>query len=401
MDLRSDNAFWPIRDGLLHTYPPLAENLAVDVVVIGGGITGALIAWHLAEAGIETVVLDRRDIAKGSTSASTALLQYEVDTHLIDLIDMVGQSHAVRSYLLCLESILKLEALVQRLGIECGFERKKSLYVASHKRDVAILQKEQATRSAIGIDVVYLSPQEIEQRFPFKAHGALLSQVAAQVDPYCLAHGLLHAAAQLGTRVHDRTTITRYERESGGVTLHTDHGHQVHARRVIFATGYESQEFLGQQVAQFFNTYAFVSEPLQDLPGWGEDRCLIWETARPYFYTRTTSDGRVLAGGEDTTYRNDTLRDMRIPGKTKRLVKHFNKFFPAIPLEVAYSWAGTFGATKDGLAYIGATPEFPNGYFALGFGGNGITYSLVAAEILRDLVRGIPNPDAAIFRFNR
>ena len=86
---------------------------------------------------------------------------------------------------------------------------------------------------------------------------------------------------------------------------------------------------------------------------------------------------------------------------TARLQRRFGKLFTAMPLEVAYSWGGVFAETEDGLAYIGATPEFPNGYFALGFGGNGITYSLIAAELIRDAILGRPNPDAAIFAFGR
>jgi glycine/D-amino acid oxidase-like deaminating enzyme len=73
----------------------------------------------------------------------------------------------------------------------------------------------------------------------------------------------------------------------------------------------------------------------------------------------------------------------------------------AIELEVAYRWAGTFGETKDGLAYIGQVPQMPRCYFVLGFGGNGITYSLIASEIVRDALIGRSNADARLFRFDR
>jgi len=75
--------------------------------------------------------------------------------------------------------------------------------------------------------------------------------------------------------------------------------------------------------------------------------------------------------------------------------------FPDTLLEIAYSWAGTFGTTKDGLAYIGPNRALPHAYFALGYGGNGITYSLIAAQILRDAVLGKRNPDAQLFAFER
>jgi len=72
-----------------------------------------------------------------------------------------------------------------------------------------------------------------------------------------------------------------------------------------------------------------------------------------------------------------------------------------IPLKPDFSWAGAFATTKDGLPYIGTIPERPNTYFALGFGGNGITFSVIAAEILRDLIQGKKNENAKLFMFNR
>jgi glycine/D-amino acid oxidase-like deaminating enzyme len=116
---------------------------------------------------------------------------------------------------------------------------------------------------------------------------------------------------------------------------------------------------------------------------------------------RTTTEGRVIIGGEDEDFVNGKRRDALISQKTRSLVKKFGQLFPDQPLEVAYAWAGTFGETKDGLAYIGIHPRVPHTCFALGYGGNGITFSLIAAEIIRDGFRGHKNPDAHIVRFNR
>ena len=87
--------------------------------------------------------------------------------------------------------------------------------------------------------------------------------------------------------------------------------------------------------------------------------------------------------------------------KTERLVRRFNALFPDNVFEVAYAWAGVFGETSDGLAYIGHSPERPDDYFALGYGGNGITMSVVAAGLIADDYLGRENPDARIFRFGR
>jgi glycine/D-amino acid oxidase-like deaminating enzyme len=150
----------------------------------------------------------------------------------------------------------------------------------------------------------------------------------------------------------------------------------------------------------FKSTYAFISEPLADLRWW-KDRALIWGTGDPYPYMRTTSDNRVLVGGEDDKVLDPKRRDKQIAGKTGLLLRRFHGLFPNIGLEPAFAWAGAFGSTKDGLGYIGPHACFPRAWFALGFGGNGITFSEIASQILPDLFLGRRNEDEKIFRFER
>src|SRR5688572_18035388 len=160
MDLSSGYPFWPIKNGLLSTFPPLTRDQTCDVAVIGGGITGALVAFHLVEAGIETVLLERRDVGQGSTAASTCLLQYEIDTSLGDLIAMRGEADAVRAYQLCLEAIGKLERIAGRLDRPCDFERRQSLYLATRRRDQKSLRHEYETRRKYGFRVGWLERPE-------------------------------------------------------------------------------------------------------------------------------------------------------------------------------------------------------------------------------------------------
>jgi glycine/D-amino acid oxidase-like deaminating enzyme len=112
-------------------------------------------------------------------------------------------------------------------------------------------------------------------------------------------------------------------------------------------------------------------------------------------------DNRALIGGEDDDFRSPIRRDRRVNSKTDRLASRFGKMFPAIEVEVAFRWAGTFGETKDGLPYIGQIRQMPHCHFALGFGGNGIIYSIIAAEIIRDALLQRPNRNARLFGFDR
>ncbi len=400
MDLLSPHPFWPLKNGLLSVYPSLKQDVECEVVVLGGGITGALVTDKLVEAGLDVVVLDKREVASGSTSATTALLQYEIDTPLTELIERLGQRDAEEAYRVCLESIGKVGALCAELGDDCGFTKKKSLYIATKKSEVADLRAECDARQAAGIDVAFLTEPEIAARFSFSRPAALLSHTAAEVDAFRLAHRLLARAQSRGARIFDRTAVEKYDAREDGVTFTTDRDHTIRARWAVFATGYEAVELLDRRVVELKSSFAFVSEPVENFDGWWE-QCLLWETARPYLYMRTTNDGRAIVGGEDDPFRNPLRRDALVPKKAERLARRFRELFPRIDLEIAYAWGGTFGETKDGLAYIGSVPELPACYFTLGFGGNGVTYSVVAAEIIRDAILRRPNTEAHLFRFDR
>ena len=400
MDLKSGQPFWPIKNGLLGHYFPLNQDVDCEVAIVGAGITGALVAYYLAKEGIRTVIVDRREVGTGSTSATTGLLQYEVDTPLFELIGMVGEKKAVRSYRLCLEAIYGIQQLVRELGDACDFERKQSLYLASCSDDVEILQKEYSVRTRNGIKLELLGREAIRESFQLDYPAALLSFDAGQIDAYRLTHVLLQAASSAGLQVYDQTEITDHHSGKDGAELITKQRNRIKARRIVFANGYEIPLGLRKDIVQLKSTYALVSTPCQRLPE-KLTEYLTWETARPYFYMRTTNEGRVLIGGEDDNFDSPKRRDARVGKKSKKLVKRFEAMFPEVKLNVAYNWAGTFGETKDGLAYIGETSKCPYSYFALGYGGNGITYSLIAAHIIRDLYTGRPNSNAAVFSFDR
>ena len=106
-------------------------------------------------------------------------------------------------------------------------------------------------------------------------------------------------------------------------------------------------------------------------------------------------------GGKDVPFSSADKRDRLINQKAKSLERSFAKLFPGIPFKTDFKWAGTFASTKDGLPYIGSIPQRPHTYFALGFGGNGITFSAIAANIIADLLSGKKNTDAGIFSFDR
>lgn len=400
MDLVSEHPYWLMRNGIPFSYPSLQENISTDIVVIGSGISGTLVAHALIQAGLDVVQIDRRHAAMGSTVASTSLLQYEIDIPMHRLAEKIGEQNAARSYQLCLEAIYQLQQICAELPCEETFHLRKSLQHASYKKDVASLQREYKMRAKNGFDVEWLEEPELSKHYGLMAPAAILSGDAGQIDAYLFTHHLLQDCLKKGARVFDNTLVTNITHHKKSVELSTDTGHTIKARKLVMACGYESLRYIPERIAQLYSTYALVTEPIPEDMIWRE-RCLIWETATPYMYYRITDDNRILMGGKDDAFYNPDKRDAVVRKKAEQLEKTFRKRFPGIDIRTDFRWAGTFATTEDGLPYIGQVTQMPHTYFALGFGGNGITYSVVAADIIRDMITGTKNNDAALFRFYR
>jgi len=401
MDLKSTPTLWTQQNPRPPRFPKLKTNITCDVAVIGAGITGALLAHELVRNGFKVVVVDKRAPGTGSTSASTALLLYETDASLAELSRRHGAAAARRVYALGRQAIREIGAIVRSLRIDCGFAAKKSLYLASNRKGLAEIREEFRRRRRARLPVTLLTRRDVRAQFGLDFPGALYSPGAAQVDAVRLAQQVFaHHCRRRRLRVFQGTRVTSVESGAAGVRLHTARGPAIAARWVVVATGYEVAPFLREGVVQLHSSYVIASRPQRGRPLW-KDECLIWETARPYFYLRTTDDRRILMGGADEPFADPRRRDAKLAAKARALLLRFRRTFPHIAFEADLAWAGTFGESGDGLPYIGACAGAPRVFYALGYGGNGITFSQIAARIIGRLCRGRKHRDAFLFRFGR
>ena len=400
MNLTTGYPYALISNGLPANYPKLDQSIKTDVLIIGAGISGALSAYHLVNAGIECVQVDARTVGLGSTCASTSFLQYELDKPLHELAKQISYSNAARAYNMCAESIDGLETIAKKIGFNL-FEKQQCLYFAAYKKDKQSIEEEFAIRKKAGFDVQLLSDGQILKQFGFTAPAAILSAKGGATDAYLFTHALLTTAIKKGLSVYDRTNVVKIRYNRNGVIVTTENGHSIHAKKIVNASGYEITEFIEKKIVTLHSTYAFASEHLQSsLPLW-KNKTMLWNTADPYLYMRLTKDNRIMVGGRDEDFYSPAKRDRLIKKKTAQLKKDYLKLFPAIDFKPEFSWAGTFGSTKDSLPYIGTYGKTPHTYYALGFGGNGITFSFIAAQMITDMIQGRKNKDAELYAFNR
>jgi len=401
MDLKSGYPWWAVKNGLMHAFPRLRDDLRCDVAVVGGGITGALIADELAAHGHEVAVIEQRDVGWGSTAASTALLQYEIDTHMTDLGRRYGEADAALAYRACAAAIPMLEAVARQLR-DVRFARNDSLYYASKRRHRRDLLAEFAMRERHGLPVEWLDRAALRERYGIDAPGAILSALAATVDPYRFAYRLLMRVQKRGGGVYDRSIVDRIETGPRGAVLTCIDGPRIRAKHVVLAAGYASQRWLKPRVARNRSSYALVTDPLDPATLGAFRRTMVWESARPYLYLRTTEDDRLIVGGEDDAIDVPAKRDARVEKKAAKLVRRAQTLLPQALLRPAFSWAGTFAETEDGLPFFGPHPQHgPRVHFAMAYGGNGITYSAIGAGLLRASIERRRHALAALFGFKR
>ncbi|MFN0275633.1 MAG: NAD(P)/FAD-dependent oxidoreductase [Chitinophagales bacterium] len=399
MDLVSGQPYWLMKNGILHHYASLTQDHRTDVLIIGGGITGAITAHYFTKAGLHCTVIEKRHIGMGSTCSSTSLIQYEIDTPLSELIKLKGENASITAYRLSDEAVtevLKLGKLLQ----DDSVQKKTSLYFSSSKKDVKHLREEYIARKGMNLAVSWLNKEDLKHKFNLSADAAILSENAAMLDAYSLTHKLLQHNIQKGLEVFALTEAVKIKYVKAGIHVKTQWGNVIKCNKLIYATGYESQEMISKKIVNLNSTFAFITQPIETLPTHFINT-IFWETARPYLYFRSTNDKRLIIGGMDSKFKNAALRSLLMDKRAGQLKNKFQMLYPALRIIPDFTWAGTFGETKDGLPYIGTYKNIPHTYFACGFGGNGITFSMIAAQLIRDQILQKQNPYAQLFSFNR
>jgi glycine/D-amino acid oxidase-like deaminating enzyme len=392
-DLHSGTPFWPtVTDGAVQ-YDALQEDIECDVLVIGGGITGALVAYHLIQAGASTVLVDKGRFGSGSTLASTALISYEFDLLLSKLSQKIDETCAVRCYELCFEAVDSLKKIVSRLEDECDYDNRSAVRILTSPSDLSEFEAEETARRKYGMKAALCDSDQLEKRFGINAFAALVHSNAAQIDPLKLTRALIKDAVASGLRAYENTKVTLID--SGSVRCAT--GNNIAARKVIFATGYESEKYLPKKLAKITTDFCFYTKKSNLNRKF--EKCHVVEHADNYFYSSSFGDA-VFVGVEEKNYspkvRKELLRDM-----TDALIGRVQPFLPEITLVADRRWAGYFAKSKDSLPYLDSVDSVPNSLFVLGYGGNGIASSAMLAPMAVDLITKGKSADAKLFSFNR
>ena len=359
------------------------------MVIVGGGITGAICAYLFAEAGIRVVLLEAKAVGLGSTVASTGLLMQEPDRDFRDLSARFGRRAATEIWRSLAGATRDLAKTIRALRMNAGLRACESVYFTLDPAKVKTLRREFDARKAAGLPGRWLSGPALYRKTGIAAQAGIATSGNAQVDPIRACHGFLNAARRKGAKIFERSPARRVKVTRTGVEVRTPRG-IVHASRIVVATGYLTAGFRGR-VGRFSmrDTYVIATRRLTSSR---PRRVMAWDTDRPYHYVRWSEDGRLLVGGEDTVHRRSKGSRRRVARACGRLRTYLGRIYPDLAdVRGDFTWEGLFAETPDGLPYVGEHSRYPRHLFALGYGGNGMTASFLAAGTLVDLYQSGDN----------
>lgn len=364
----------------------------VDIAIVGAGVMGAMLAERLSATGKSVALVDRRPPATGSTAASTALVLWEMDVPLTHLARTIGKGAAIARWQRIAATVARLAERIDAERLDAKRIDRPSLYLDGDLLDAAGLRGEADLRALHGLPSAFLEGGAVAERFGIAARPGLVSGNSFEVDPVALTLDMLARARDHGATVTfpcDVTAITHDDQ----VVLTTTQGRLV-AHDVILAGGYERAALFLPPAFALHTSFAIATAP-GTAPLWREN-AMIWEASESYLYARVDADGRVIAGGGDADSTDLVPRERVLPAKAAEIAAGLTRLTAAdiVPRE---RWAALFGSSPDGLPAIGRARPGEHVWLASGFGGNGVTFAALAAELLTAELTGTPDADLQLF----
>jgi glycine/D-amino acid oxidase-like deaminating enzyme/nitrite reductase/ring-hydroxylating ferredoxin subunit len=378
----------------LSVFPKIQRDERVDVVIVGGGITGLTAAYLLTKAGKTVALLERDRCAQIDTGHTSAHLTMVTDERLVDLVKRFGRDHAQAVWDAGLAAIAQIDSIVRDQQIDCAFEWVEGYLHAPRgsagERETARFEEEAALASDLGFDAAF------EREVPFVVSPGIRFDGQARFHPRKYLAGVARAISDAGGHIYEHSAAEEFCTSPLGVKVNgctvtcddvilATHTPLVGVSGIVSATGFQSKLAL-------YTSYVIAGRaPRGMVPD-----ALFWDTLDPYHYLRVETHRDydvIIFGGED--HKTGQVRSTN--DCYDRLAETLAELVPEI--EITHRWSGQVIETPDGLPYIGRTADHQ--YIATGFAGNGMTFGTVGAMIAADAILGRKNPWADLFEPGR
>lgn len=367
----------------LKKYSYLNKNINCDILIIGGGINGAILNYHLSKK-YDVVLVEKSRIGANLTSMATALLEYQLDSFKTDLESNLTTDEIVSCYKLGLNSIDKIEKIVKKLKNTCHFNKRPTLIFSNSEKDKKEMYEEYLFRKNNGFDCEFITKENNPFNFELNS-GILCNNGGAEFDPYLFTKMMIQNSNNQN-RIFENTEIIEINKCTNGYICKCKYGETIFCREVILATGFDFG-LTNANICTRFISYSIVTNKLKEITI--QNNTLIQDFISPYHYLRKLPDERLIFGGEDTKIK-DKINVKKANDKYQNLLKILQNMFPNFKekIKIEYCFCGAFGMTENNMGLIGRDN---NGIINfLSCGANGIINAFKGVEIIENLLKNIP-----------
>ena len=386
MDLFKGKRFWPTltKEASFSKQKGAHE---VDILVIGGGMSGLLSAYSLARAGKKVFLVEKDTIANGSSSLNTGLIQYMSDVVMVDIDEDKNKEISNDFYLRSKKALDFIEEIVNELDDPTiSFRRNNSLYVSNDEEEVLKIKREVARQNELNFETEFLDDQRLKEEYDIDALGGLLSKNDVELNPMAFVSALANRATQqFDLIISEHTEINEHNFSFDEDKLVVE-DLSVQYDKLVIATGYDVFPFLSKYLPkiELVTSFVVVTEPISHQK---ITDTMFWESSSSYLYFRKSPDNRLIIGGEDEE--NITLSENKAKIISDKLIKQVQSYQTnSLKLKTEYFYEAIFGEASDGLPYIGPHPENQDVFILHGVGGNGTVYSAMGAMEMVDFSNG-------------
>lgn len=378
-------------------YLKLTGPINTQVAVIGAGIAGLSVAYCLAKAGKQVVVLEDGLIGSGETGRTTAHIANALDDRYSEIENLFGEDgarYAAESHTAAIDLI---EKICTDENIDCDFKRVDG-YLFLHPSDKQkSLDEEQAATHKAGIatEMIYSVPG-----IPSESGPSLKFPHQAQFHPLKYLNGLAEAVVGMGGKIYTKTHADKVEEG-----LVEANGFKIEAEQIVVATNTPFNDWATMHTKQApYRSYVIVAKVPKDKV----EPALWWDTgdqnsvwpSMPYNYVRTQPYDEqydlLIHGGADHKTAQANKEDEPEEKRYARLKTWLRERFPQAE-DIVYRWSGQVMEPVDDLGYIGKNPGDDNIYIVTGDSGNGMTHGTLAGILITDLITGKENPWAKLY----
>jgi len=387
------------------SFPRFRGEAVTDVVIIGGGLTGAACAVSFATAGVKVIVLEADRVGGGATAGAPGFIREDADASF----QQTAALHGLRAARLLWQGMrrasLDFAAAIRRQQIRCDLARTDLLVFARRDADaVRALRKEYQARRDAGLEYGWLTPAALMRATAIARAGGAIRAQSATFDPFRACLGLMAAAVQRRAAVFEQSPVARIRAGRRRVEIATARG-RITAQAVLVATGAPLSDLRAlRRHLKRLHAYAVVTEPLPAIVRreLGARAAALRDTDAPPHFLRWLKDERVLFAGADQPVMPDRSREKVLVQRAGQLMYELSTLYPAISgTRAEWAWDFEHQETVDGLPYVGTHRNFPRHLFALGHGRHGSGIAWLAARLLLRTFQGAPAKGDELFGFSR